>query len=229
MVRPLVVGQKPALVACCSDGAGSALMSAEGALLACQATAQRAANDLKELGTLQAISREHVAGWCRSAADELAKLARRHHAEPRETACTLLTALLTEEHSLFVQIGDGGMVIEHENGNGYEVVFWPQGGEYAGTTHFLTDDNADEAFVFQWLNRPVHRLAMFTDGLQMLTLDFQEHKVFRPFFDPMFQTLEDSEDTTLIQEPFYEFLQSEQVNSRTDDDRTLILVSRRSS
>lgn len=225
-VRQVTYGERSYLIGCCSDGAGTAYLAAQGAELACKLMSDQAAEALKQSDGLSSISREHVAQWIQQAASALAELAHDHHAKVRETACTMLLAVLGPQQALFVQIGDGAIVLNPEHGEDYDVVFWPQMGEYAGTTNFLTDSNASSEFVFQWLNRPIHRLAMFTDGLQMLGLDFSSHNAHQPFFDPLFQTLHDEPDVAKLHEPFRDFLASDQIDTRTDDDRTLILATR---
>ena len=240
LVRRIVTPQETFLVACCSDGAGSAYLAAEGAALACEAFIARAAARLRQHQHLHTLSREVVSGWIGGIAGELAELARRRHAGPRETACTLLAAIINAHEAMFLQIGDGAIVVspppeppeapeasQAQRPGEYEVVFWPQMGEYAGQTNFITDPNAQSAFVFQWLKRPVHRLAMFTDGLQMVCLNYARHAAHAPFFDPLFNTLQNAGDTESLKDPFREFLNSDGVNARTDDDRTLILAMRR--
>lgn len=214
------------LIGCCSDGAGTAYLAAQGAELACQQMCEFATEALKQGDGLCSISRGQVAQWIQETTLSLGELAHDRHARIRETACTLLLAVIGPEQGLFVQIGDGAIVLDAESGEGYDVVFWPQMGEYAGTTNFLTDSNADSQFVFQWLKRPIHRLAMFTDGLQMLGLDFTKNAPHGPFFDPLFNTLHEQTNVSQLEQPFRDFLASPDIDTRTDDDRTLILATR---
>ena len=229
LVRQVMTRQGPHLVACCSDGAGSAFMAAEGAALACESFIRHATQRLGRSEGIDTISQNEVAGWIGQIAGELSDLARKHHAETRETACTLLAAIVGPTDALFIQIGDGAIVVDQPNQRDYDIIFWPQMGEYAGTTNFVTDRHAQSAFVFQYMNRPVQRLAMFTDGLQMLGLDFNQRLPHGPFFDPLFHALLRQPDPTQLAGPFEDFLVSDDVNARTDDDRTLILAARRAA
>lgn len=60
--------------------------------------------------------------------------------QSENVACTLLGAVLATDRALFLQVGDGAIVIG--TGAGYRPVFWPQGGEYPNETHFVTDPTA---------------------------------------------------------------------------------------
>jgi hypothetical protein len=77
------------------------------------------------------------------------------------------------------------------------------------------------------LERPILDLALLTDGLQMLALNYSEGRVHDPFFRPMFNLLRDSETGETLEQPLIVFLDSKRVNDRTDDDKTLFLATRR--
>src|SRR5207253_127084 len=108
-----------------------------------------------------------------------------------------------------------------------KTVFWPQSGEYANTTFFLTGQDFEERLAFCVLAQKVEELALFTDGLQPLALHYASRSVHAPFFDPMFKRLHSAPDVTSLEGPLQEFLRSKAVNERTDDDKTLILATRR--
>ena len=166
-------------------------------------------------------------GWYR-AADELRLEAERPlNVSVRELACTLLLAVVDESDSAFVQIGDGAIV--RMDGGEYRPVFWPQSGEYANTTHFVTE--ADFAHHLKVFLRPADRdgfneLALLTDGLQRLALDYDARIGHGPFFFPLFQTLRRATDAMELGQPLRLFLDSPLINDRSDDDKTLILATR---
>ena len=68
---------------------------------------------------------------------------------------------------------------------------------------------------------------MFTDGLQRLALDFAGHTPHHGFFGPLFEQLRAVNDSESLVEPFRCFLDSDRVNQRTDDDKTLVLAVRK--
>ena len=143
---------------------------------------------------------------------------------PRQLACTLLAAIVGENWAAFAQIGDG--VIVFDGPEGYELAFWPDNGEYANTTRFLTEDDYRANLRIEIVERHVTELAVLTDGLQMLALDFGQAKVHDRFFAPLFRTLKNGPDEETLRASLLEFMDSKRVNDRTDDDKTLLLATR---
>ena len=70
---------------------------------------------------------------------------------------------------------------------------------------------------------------MFSDGLQRLALVYQSQTVHEPFFEPMFAELRNADLQTCnsLSDQLARFLDSPKINERTDDDKTLVLASRR--
>jgi hypothetical protein len=107
-------------------------------------------------------------------------------------------------------------------------VFWPQRGEYANTTHFLTDEDALERLHIEPFVGKVSDIALMTDGLEPLALHYASKSVHEPFFHGMFQPLLDAdgaEEINHLSASLERFLSSERVGSRTDDDVSLILAT----
>ena len=143
----------------------------------------------------------------------------------RELACTLMTAVVGGTCAVFTQIGDGAIVFDL--GDSYAFAFWPDRGEYANATRFLTDGDWQEHVRFDRVDRTLLDLAMLTDGLQMLALNFEDGRVHDRFFRPMFGHLCQERRTDFLQSSLLGFLDSKRVNARTDDDKTLLLATRR--
>jgi Protein phosphatase 2C len=223
--RVISVKHETVLLAACADGAGSAEFSDVGALLACATYLEQAEADLlQETDPIRFVDREAVLRWHMAARERVAAEAADRGVPVRELACTLLTAIVGETWAVFSQVGDGAIV--RGNDVGCEPVFWPQNGEYANTTFFLTDDSLAERVQFMRVEEAVARLAILTDGLQMLALDFAAQRSHNPFFLPIFRGLEGSEDLGQLALSLTEFLQSPRVNERTNDDKTLLLAVR---
>jgi len=209
------------LVIAVADGAGSAAHGEAGARRACdefirefQSVANAGWNREKIVDVFSRVR----AALCQEA-ENLA-------VPPRQLACTALLALIEPTQAAFAQIGDGCTVIG--DSEGYRVAFWPELLEYANATHFLTDDDWPASLQFESVLACINEVAVLTDGLQRLALDFQTRKPFTGFFGPLFQTLRGAADSELIAEQLRVFLDSERVNVRTDDDKTLVLAVRRS-
>ncbi|MGE5150850.1 MAG: protein phosphatase 2C domain-containing protein, partial [Rhodospirillaceae bacterium] len=143
-------------------------------------------------------------------------------------ACTLLAAVVGDQSAVFVQIGDGAMVIS--SGTGWRHVFWPQHGEFANTTNFVTSERAVPELEFVRVDEAVQEIAIFTDGIENLVLQKAGKTAHAPFFDSMFppvrKSLASGVDAELSR-ALDKYLSSPTINNRTDDDKTLILASRR--
>ena len=70
----------------------------------------------------------------------------------------------------------------------YVWIEWPQHGEYANTTNFLTQKNACEVLFFE-TGRAIEEIALFTDGIERLVLDVAARSVHSPAFKPIFEWL----------------------------------------
>jgi hypothetical protein len=107
-------------------------------------------------------------------------------------------------------------------------VFWPQRGEYANTTRFLTDVDALTWVQAEAFAGPVADIALLTDGLEPLALHYASKSVHQPFFAGMFQPLiavHDDGEIKQLSAALAKFLTSERVRSRTDDDVSVLLAS----
>ena len=71
----------------------------------------------------------------------------------RELAGTFLGAIVGDDWAAFVQVGDGVIVFDGEAG--YDFAFWPDNGEYANATRFLTDDDYRDHLHIKIMDRHV--------------------------------------------------------------------------
>ncbi len=112
----------------------------------------------------------------------------------------------------------------------WQVVFWPDNGEYANQTFFIGNVPLSLIRVRRDSVLPL-RVALLTDGLQGLALKWASKQAFAPFFGPMFGVLESASADDFasqqqqLNEALGQFLNSPAVNARTSDDKTLILAS----
>ena len=206
------------LAAACSDGAGSAELSHLGSKAAVERFMEVAGP------SESAPERSAIEAWVDAARESVLEEAATQGVVPRQLACTLLVALVGGDWAVFAQIGDG--VIVFNGDKGYEMAFWPDNGEYANTTRFLTDDDYRKHLRIEFVSRRVSELAVMTDGLQMLALDFKGARVHDRFFEPLFRTVRDNPDEEALRTSLLDFMDSKRVNDRTDDDKTLLLATR---
>ncbi len=138
-----------------------------------------------------------------------------------------LGAVVSAHAAAYLQIGDGAIVVATEEPGEYTWVFWPQHGEYANSTYFLTQDAASEALMFE-TGPPVQEVAIFSDGIERLVLDMVARTVHSPAFRPVFQWLAKTapEAAQETGQALAAYLSSDHVTSRTDDDKTLVMATR---
>jgi hypothetical protein len=207
-----------------ADGAGSASLADFGARHACRAVLRMVLHDLRDGLEVGQVERDTALSWLLRLRRELEGEASARQVELGQFATTLLLAVVGEAAAAFAQVGDGAIVVR--DGERYQPVFWPQSGEYANTTNFVTDEAVADNLVFELRPGRVDELALLTDGLQTLALSFAERSVHQPFFQPMFQKLRQAAPGQRLASGLRRFLDSPAVNQRSDDDKTLLLATR---
>jgi hypothetical protein len=214
----------PIAILACADGAGSAMFADTGAALACEALVRAVRSDLAEGQVVGDVERETALFWVDRARDELRLESERRDASLRELACTILLAVVGESDAAFVQVGDGAILVR--DGARYRPVFWPQSGDYANSTYFVTEADFAVRMNFDRRSGGIEELALLTDGLQRLVLDYDAKLGHGPFFCPLFQRLRLTSDPDELGESLRMFLDSPRINDRSDDDKTLIMATR---
>ena len=211
------------ILACVADGAGSAKRSDIGSALACKTIAECATQFLETHGDFKQLQLNKVLGWCETLREKLRAAADENSCKMRDLATTLCVAILAPEGSFFFQIGDGA--ITACNNGVYGVVFWPQSGEYANVTNFVTSDLFKNHLEFQATTSRISEVALFTDGIERLALNFESQTPHMPFFKPLFQAVRSSANGSNLADDLGKFLESDSVKNRSDDDKTLILAT----
>ncbi len=213
------------LICCLSDGAGSAAYAKEAAQLA-------VSEGYKFLETCiernRDVSEADIYEMLENLIDILKDKATQAKANLNEFSCTFLGGVLFSNKSIFFQIGDGAIICLDDNNNYYPIWF-PQNGEYQNTTSFLIDYPKVNNLFCTIFHKNIHEVAMFTDGLQLLALNYESYCVHQPFFFDMFKWLrkaDNDEKITILNTKLYEYLSSKIINDRTDDDKTLFLATR---
>jgi hypothetical protein len=218
------------LVAVISDGAGSAEQAAIGSSTTCHTFISLARLFIVGGGDVSSLNRTRAEHWVKQITDELDRKARNSGHDLHDYACTLLAAIIANDSAVFMQIGDGAIVTSHGEDDGWSWVFWPQHGEFANTTNFVVSDNALEALEFELAPRRIDEIALFTDGLENLVLHQSSKTVHDPFFNallkPIRQSMSVGHDVDLS-EKLRVYLASPAFCERTDDDRTLLIASRK--
>jgi hypothetical protein len=102
----------------------------------------------------------------------------------------------------------------------------PQRGEYANETYFLTQEDALEQVQVSVFEKAVNFLAVMSDGLTRLAIKLPDHEPHLPFFQPLFAFVAHADDEVQASRHLVDFLTSERVCARTDDDKSLVLAVR---
>lgn len=211
-----------AAIAVICDGAGSASLSDLGAELVCEAFRTKASGFVCERGT-NALTRDDLVVWLEEIQERIAALAEAENAAPRDFACTLLFLAASEQKTICAQVGDGAIVLN--DGECLEVAHWPENGEYANQTFFVSEGDAQEHLQFASFG-PVRDFVVFSDGLQRLALNESERRPHVGFFRPLFDTVRAAYKLDRTKNELEAFLSSDRVNSKTDDDKSIVIGCR---
>jgi Protein phosphatase 2C len=217
------------LIAAVADGAGSAAHSEAGSRMTVNSYVAEFGSLAVKDPTLASANRAIVIQWMQGLRDSIRLAAATEGHKFSEYACTFLGAVVGPTRAMFVQIGDGAIVVRDAGSDDYSWVFWPQNGEYANSTNFITQKDLENAVEVEFANTVPIELCIFSDGIERLVLDMRQRIVHTPALRPIFQWLARTEapnGSCGESPPLVAFLRSEKVNSRTDDDKTLVVATR---
>ena len=220
-------GEVAILVA--SDGAGSAARAEVGSECACSTVLEAVEVCLAKGRRIGSLTFDDAREWVEHVQRAIAFRADQDEAIERDYACTLLVAVVGTDAAAFLQIGDGAMVATDETGE-WSWIHWPQRGDYANSTFFVTEKNACNQIAFDVIARPIDDVAIFTDGIEPLVLHYATKTVHTPFFNAMLgpvTALTQAGIDPNLSAGLEKYLASPKVCERTDDDKTLILATRR--
>jgi hypothetical protein len=216
---------KEVLVCCISDGAGSALHAAHASSFA---TSQAVDYVTHLLAHNEEVTEGHIYAMAEDIYYSLEQEALSKDLPLNEYSATMLGCIVCDQKAAFFQVGDGAIIRNDESGF-YSAIWWPQNGEYQNSTSFLVDDSSFSSLQVIIIEDKVTEVALFTDGLQMLALSMESQSAHQPFFTSLFPRLRLADDDNKIEtlnRKLAEYLDSSQINERTDDDKTLFLATR---
>lgn len=226
--RCLVPAESPEFLVCVvSDGAGSATFGGEGASLVCRTLSQVAREHLRVTRMLP--NDDEVRVWVDQVRDRIFLAAELRTCTPRDFAATMILVLSDGHQTLVAQIGDGCAVVRDTVTSDWRIPLWPDHGEYASTTTFITDEPEAKCRIFRE-QVDVSAIAALTDGLERIAIDFAGQKPFSGFFDgiskPVFISGAVGKDAPLSMQ-LEKYLDGDAICSRTDDDKTLVVAVRK--
>jgi hypothetical protein len=212
-----------AVVVAVADGAGSASLSQLGSARAALAAVEWVAELMKgEWPQDDTDWRDMLTAALETAHDSVLVAANKRKVNPRELATTLIVTVATPQLAVAAQVGDGAAIVM--NGSSDPVcVTAPQSGEFINETIFFTSPGYLKAVQFGVWRGEVTGLGVISDGLQRLALKMPEAVPHAAFFSPLLQFLYESEDLHRAEQQLRDFLASDRIRQRADDDLTLVL------
>src|SRR5262249_47963731 len=176
---------EPIIAIAVSDGAGSTTRGEDGAAITCASLIEQAELFLARNRSLASMTKENAHEWLDAVRKAITDRASDAEHEVRDYACTMLLALVDAETAVFLQIGDGVIVVNDQEQH-WSWIFWPERGEFANTTFFVTDAAAADHLRFEQRHGPIDEIALLSDGIEPLVLHYASRAVYAPFFDRMF-------------------------------------------
>lgn len=216
------IGENHVFAVVC-DGAGSARFGYSGAWLCCRVLTVRFREWVRQRGT--APNDEMVRGWIDEVRDKIFIAADRRMSSRRQFASTLAAVLIGPRDFLALHIGDTAIV--GRCGSEWDVICWPENGDYASTTFFVTDDPEPRLNIVRQ-NRVHDAFALLSDGVGGLALSELDRLAHPGFFNPMMRPVDRAVGTGKLKElsqKLRSYLSGPAVCERTDDDKTLVLLS----
>lgn len=206
-----------------SDGAGSASHGGEGASIVCRMLTQAISDWIATERGLP--SDELVREGIDTLRDAIALAAERRGLTKRQFASTLIALIVRGEDLLALQIGDSALVAR--KGGRWEALCWPENGEFASTTYFVTDDPEPRLNMVRLVN-DFDAFAAFSDGIESIALHHANREPHARFFDPMIKPVDAAAERgrlANLSAALGRYLDGAAICERTDDDKTLVLVS----
>jgi hypothetical protein len=220
-------GSLQPIVAIVSDGAGSATFGGQGAILTCRVLTLCARQHFARTDYLPTDA--DFEGWVDSVRDRIGVAAKTRMLALREFAATLVCVVSDGQESLIAHVGDGCAALRNSDTGSWVAPSWPDNGEYASTTFFVTDEEGPRLRLTRH-GEAINALILFSDGFERLALQFSTRQPFAPLLDkiiaPVASSATSGKDVGLSQK-LAAYLNSSMVNSKTDDDKSLILAARK--
>jgi serine/threonine protein phosphatase PrpC len=215
------------LVVAVADGASFATRAEDGANFAVAGFLQRAL-DAIAVRPFADVSIAECRHWLLATRQAQIDAAAADGTQPKDLAATFAAAVVSPDEAVVIQIGDPIIAARTADDDLWRVAFWPQKGEHHNETRFLTDTDAESHVLAVSLGAGIARLAVCSDGLESLCLDWAQRAAFSPFFDEIARTVlsQPAESCGELAPALERYLDSDAVNELTDDDKTLVLAAR---
>lgn len=208
-----------------SDGMGSAKYSDTGSKVAVEVAISQLKNiDWQKKLTEREKAKEIFHNLLITASSELKNEAEQHGYSIQDLACTLLVFVATPDCFTAMQVGDGLLVVRSKDDKDYKLLFQPDKGEFANETTSITSSDVLDEVQIRLELKSYEFICAATDGIENISLMMREG--WRPsekFFRPLERYMLSQESESHKSEEIDKFLNSDKINLKTDDDKTLLL------
>jgi hypothetical protein len=175
--------------------------------------------------TEQEEIRQRMATAFEKARNSVLEHAANHQHSPRDYACTLLLLVVTKNAWYTMHVGDGA-IVGYLTPETTMTLSEPENGEYVNTTTPITSSQYMEQMRFGTGNEPLIGVAVLTDGIQQLCINQKTRRSFDPFFAYVLKTFQVPQSDTDRDRLVRDFLCSQPVQDKCDDDLTLVVAWR---
>jgi hypothetical protein len=170
---------------------------------------------------------DQIYDWMDAVRDSLALVAEKRGLTKRQFASTLIALTVFGDELLALQIGDSALVAR--KAGQWEAICWPENGEFAATTYFVTDDPEPRLKIIRQAAGDYDAFAAFSDGIDSIALHHANQEPHARFFNPMIKPVDQATEhgrLAGLSAALGRYLDGPAICDRTDDDKTLVLVSR---
>ena len=168
-----------------SDGAGSAKFGRQGARLTCRFLKACFRDRLRD--QRETPSDEELRRWVDDLRDRIASQAHKRMSAFQQYAATLAAILISPDDLVTMQIGDSAIV--GRRGAEWNVLCWPENGEYASSTYFITD-SPDLRLNINRHSLEYDAFALFSDGVGDLALSQLEQVAHTQFSEQIMRRMD---------------------------------------
>lgn len=213
------------IIACISDGMGSAKKAEVGSALASETLIDTLTDTLDFTSDDETIIKTIMEAY-QSVHERLALEAATTKEDISALNATLMMFMHLEDGRQFTaQVGDCVAIGKATDDEKYEIIIEPQKGEYANQTYSICSRKSIESVEIKKLKTPYTAIAMMSDGIESFTVNAKTKEVSKGFFDPFFNVFgKPAFDESKVRDSLIRFLRSDRINKRTDDDKTLLLI-----
>jgi hypothetical protein len=179
------------LVAAVSDGAGSALRSAEGAKAICEGVVSNTLSHLVQIRLALEVEIETVVRpWIEESIDNVRSTLSILERDLSQFHATLIGVVAGRQGGVFFHIGDGAGCASTLADITSSVISPPENGEYANETYFFTDESWRKHLRLTPFGPEFGVISLMSDGVTPFALAPGGTRLYPPFFEPVSRFLE---------------------------------------